>query len=57
MVDPAEASVRINALSRELNSILAFTAKPDLAKLLEVTTEIRVQANLIRMWAFEKDAT
>lgn len=56
MVDPAEASVRINKLSRELNDSLAFAGNPDIKKLLELTTEIRVQANMIRMWAFEKDA-
>jgi hypothetical protein len=52
MHDPAEASVRINKLSRELNDIIAFAARPDLNRLVEVATEIRAQANSVRLWAF-----
>lgn len=57
MVDPAEASVRINQLSRELNNLLAFAGRPDVRRLVEVSTELRILANAVRMWAFEKEDT
>jgi len=55
MVDPAEASVRINKLARELNDLLAFAASPDVKRIAEITTEMRSQANQIRIWAFDKE--
>jgi hypothetical protein len=55
MKDPADASVSINRLSRELNDLLAFAGSPDYKRIAEVATEMRAQANQVRIWAFEKE--
>jgi hypothetical protein len=53
--DPATSSVRVNKLCREINDVLSFTGNPDLTRLVELATEMRHEAQLIRLWAFERE--
>lgn len=52
--DPSEASIRIQKLTRQINELLAFASNPDMDKLVELATELRHQAQMVRLWAFER---
>lgn len=54
MIDPAEATVRLNALARELNNLMSPCGDPNFTRIVEVTTDIRAQAGAIRGWVFDK---
>jgi hypothetical protein len=54
MIDPAEATVRLNTLARELNNLMSPCGSPDFTRIVEVTTDIRAQAGAIRGWVFDK---
>jgi hypothetical protein len=55
MSDPAYATVQINSLARRLNDLMANTGQPDTEAIADACVELRVFANQIRMWAYDKE--
>jgi hypothetical protein len=54
--DPALSAVRLKALCRQLNDLLATAGQTDIAAVLLTTAEIKDHANEIRAWALQNPA-
>lgn len=54
MQDPSAAVCKLRALQKNLAALTADAYKTDYTQVMEVATEIREQAAIVRMWAFEK---
>jgi hypothetical protein len=52
--DPANSLVNLQALVAELREELAPAANPDAKRIIEIITDIRMQAGDVRMWAIAK---
>ena len=55
MRDPAQAVCDLLTLSRQLSALIAVTHQPDIKQITETATEIRERAQIVRMWAFERN--
>jgi hypothetical protein len=54
MQDPSVAVCRLRTLQKDLVALTANAYKTDYTQVMEIATEIREQAAIVRMWAFEK---
>lgn len=54
MQDPSAAVCQLKALIKDLSALTANAYKTDYKQIMELATEIREQAQIVRMWSFEK---